>query len=176
MIAIIYMRCSKEFDNYICNYLDKSCPGIELCINIPNIVASWQELALAFINTVDAIKGKKNIARKPELEFYIRFFANRQIHTVLNDYLAEYKPYTNFKTVLISHDDKSQSCIETHIDKYLTSNSHCRYLSKPESGELHKLYLKFIENSTGLNLDMHVDRAHKIIIGIIGCGALLIKD
>lgn len=176
MITIAYIYCSRDFDNNICDHLDRSCPGIELCTCIPSVAASWRELALAFINTVDAIKNKKNIARKPELEFYIRFFANRQIHTVLNNYLAEYKPYANLRTVLISHDSNSQSCVEIHIEKILSSTGYCRYLHEPESKELHKLYLKFIEKSLGSNLDIGIDEARKIVIGIIGCGAILIKD
>lgn len=176
MITIVYLYCSKEFDHSICDYLNKSCSGIEFCILVPSIIASWQELALALINTLDAVRNRRNIARKLELEFYIRLFANRQIHSILSNYLTELGVHVNARTVLISHNNEAQSCIEAHINKLLASSSHCRYLPKPEDKELHKLYLKIMENTIGSNLDIRTDKAHKISIGIIGCGALLIKD
>lgn len=157
----------------MCDYLNNICKDVKMCILVQDIVAQWQELVLAFINTINAIKSGKNIARKHEYEFYIRFFAERQINTILNNYLAKVKHEDNYKILLIHHDEANLICLKKVLDSI---NNVCRLAPKPEATALQKLYLDYIESHLKIGHGYPFDKAHRIVLGIISCGNVLIKD
>lgn len=173
MITIIYMQCLEEISKELCRHLNNICEGIEFCVIVPNIVASWQEFALAFINTLNAIKNRKNIARKLELEFYIRFFGERQIHIVLDRYLPKIKCSEGYKILLIYHIRDISNCLRDALNKF---NSICSIAPKPNDDILRKFYLNYIKSRINIEQDIALAKVHRIILGIIGCGDVLIKS
>lgn len=190
MITIVYIQCISEFKEGLCHYLINSCNSIELCLYIHDFMASWQELVLAFTNVLNAIKNGKNIARKIELEFYIRFFVERQIHIVLNHHLTRLRQdlhvleklddvRSKYGILLMSHDKNMSQCISSVLNNFM-KHGICRYVAKPRVENMQKLYIDFIEKHGfgGISISTNLNSAEiqKLVLAVIGCGNILLKD
>jgi tRNA threonylcarbamoyladenosine modification (KEOPS) complex Cgi121 subunit len=170
MIFIGYIHCNKTVNP--CEYLKHFCNCIKLCLYIEELPALWEELSLAFIKTLKAVEDRKTVARKIEFEFYIRFFAERQIHYIINKYLATKK--TNSKTsFIITKCDKDEQCVSEYLKNLL--NLGCKYIEKPGIDEALNLYSIILKHHD-LDVDIHsIEEIRRIALGIIGCNNILIK-
>lgn len=177
MITIAYMLCDGEPDINICNYLEKCHHSINQCIHVQGINAMWPELTLSFINMLKAIENRKTIARKAELEFYIRFFAERQLHHILNEYLTNIRCSPNIRLLILSHSDDASPYIKECLDSFLNHSAYCRFAPKPDIKDVSSIYLEIVKHhiNVSLNKDVHIDKYQKITLGIIGCGDIFIR-
>lgn len=176
MITITYMQCDEEPSTNICEYLKKCC-NINQCILTQRINAMWQELALAFINMLKAIENRKTVARKSELEFYIRFFAERQLHHILDEYLTNIKYPSNIMLLILSHNDSDYPCIKECLDNFLNHNIYCKLAPRPSTKDALATYLEIVKHHINIdfNEDINVDKYQKLALGIIGCGEIFIR-
>ncbi|MEM1525559.1 MAG: hypothetical protein QW775_03350 [Ignisphaera sp.] len=176
MITITYMQCDEELGINICDYLKKCC-HINQCLLIQRVNAMWQELTLAFINMLKAIENRKTVARKSELEFYIRFFAERQLHHILNEYLMNIRCSSNIMLVILSHNEDAYPCIKDCLDNFLNHNIYCKLAPRPSTKDVLATYLEVIKHhiNIGFNEDADEDKYQKLALGIIGCGEIFIK-
>lgn len=171
MILIEYIYCDKSVN--LCEYLKQCYNNITLCLFIEELPASWRELSLALIKTLKAIEDKKTVARKVELEFYIRFFAERQIHYIFNKYLPTTKFSSKLKMLITRYSDKDTRRIEECLKNI--SDIGCKLIEKPHNDNILSLYSAILKYH-GFDVDFdNIDKKQKIILGIIGCGDILIK-
>ncbi|MEM1645872.1 MAG: hypothetical protein QXL96_08410 [Ignisphaera sp.] len=125
-----------------------------------------------------AIENRKTIARKPELEFYIRFFAERQLHHILNEYLANIRCHPNIRLIILSHSDDASPHVEECLNSFLGYNVYCRFAPKPNIEDVSNIYLEIIKHHINVNLnkDTAIGKYQKISLGIIGCGDIFIRS
>lgn len=174
MIAIIYIECQDSNSKDLCTTLKDSCSDVKLCLVLNGFSASWRELALAFINTVNAISSNNNIAQKPELEFFIRFYVERQIWILLERYLrigSESKQ----KLVMVSYGGDNYRCVMNALTKIMESDTTCRFTYRPMAHELQDLYITIIKSYSETVPNLDFTRISKLALGIIGCGDILLK-
>lgn len=178
MITIAYMSCSYIPHEHLCQQLKSLCKGVDLCLVAQNITASWKELSLALLNTLNAIRTGKAIAKKIDFEFYIRFFVERQITTILNS-LTRATPQTIINGVLLAyHDDSALPCIKALLNKPMIDDMgiNCVIMSRPEDELMHKFYSDYIKYHLGNIVNVDPGTVQAIVLGIIGCNDILLKD
>ncbi len=172
MISLAFIQCESDHDEEICTKVNELCYGVKLCLLLQGIKAPWQSIVLAFFNTVKAMETKENVARKPELEFYIRFFAERQIHTVLNEYLPRFSE--GHKLLLVYSINECASKVLRNVLK----DAKCSFLYETYDSYLNQFYVNYLKTKIGkdrTNIFNSIEY-DKMVLGIIGCSNLLIKD
>ena len=172
MILLAFIQCESDQYEEICTKVNELCSGVRLCMSLQGLKAPWQNIVLAFFNTVKAVETKKNVARKPELEFYIRFFAERQIHTVLNKYLSRFSD--RHKLLLVYSINECTSKVLRNV----LENTKCSFVYETHDSYLNQFYVDYLKTKIGEDRIRIFDSIEygKIVLGIIGCSNLLIKD
>lgn len=176
MITIAYMQCEKSSITNICYNLQQYCSNIILCLFIQRIPTLWSELTLALIKVLKAIENKRTIARKIEFEFYIRLFAERQIHHILEEYLTTIEYDQEHVLLIMKYDDEADNCIKEYLKRIPIVG--CKFTEKPSNDKVLNLYLNILKHHN-FNVDINnidINKVQKIIISIIGCGDILTKS
>lgn len=172
MLTLAFIQCRSDKTEYICTKIKEIYSNeIKLCITAQGINSSWRELALAFINTIKAIENKENIARKPEVEFYIRLFSERQINTVLNEYLPRFSEPHNI--LLIYHKNE---LVLINLENIL-NEFECS-IKNPINLSSDQFYTKYLEIKFSKKIMNTISSKNhdKIVLGIIGCSNILTKE
>uniref|UniRef100_A0A7C2V9S7 Uncharacterized protein n=1 Tax=Ignisphaera aggregans TaxID=334771 RepID=A0A7C2V9S7_9CREN len=177
MISIIYMNCKDNHNTNICKHFVNTCNDIIHCVEIQGINASWQELFLALLSAIKSFEHNENIARKIENEFYVRFFAERQLHRIFNTIIPKFRVSATMKIALLHHREAAARCIEANISK-LDSYGGCALSPKPSKEATARCFSEYIYKRLGINTNLVLDdkKIHRIFLGIIGCSHLFIKE
>lgn len=87
IVVALYRGCEAPRDicGELLEALGAEASGGALCINVNAYSLPWQSHVAAIISAAKAIAKGRNVARKPEVEYIVRLFGERQISTVLGE-------------------------------------------------------------------------------------------
>ena len=179
MILITVMKCSNETTidrvEHVCSNISQYA---DFCISIPLIKAPWHNYVIAFLHTINAFKRGKNVAKKPSLEFLIRFFGERQIAHILNDLIPKYSVKNYYVIIVLvkdQHKEKTLMIINEILDVLQCQYTEFTHILSPEYTTIENVVIEKLGIEIKEYKSLSEEIKNALAIAISGCSDIIIE-